>query len=257
MIQIENVSVKKQEKYLLQQVDWHTKLGEHWVLLGANGAGKTTLLQVILGYLWPTTGNVRILDQAFGECDLRELRKRIGFVSVQMDVRLEGGATALELVASGKTASYRLYEPVSNADQEMALHYLEQLGASEFAEKPYQLLSQGERQKVLIARALMANPDLLVLDEPCNGLDFPSREQLLTAISEMTSSHHRQLIYVTHYPEEITSGFTHVAILKKGQMIAAGAKHEVLTDEVLTNAYGVPVRVLWLEGRPVVRMSSK
>ena len=256
MIQIENISVKKQGQFILQGVDWQTRPGEHWALLGANGAGKTTLLQVVLGYLWPTTGRVRVLGQNFGECDLRELRKRIGFVSVQMDVRLEGEATALELVASGKTASYRLYEPLTAKDRELAAHYLEEMGAGTLMDKPYQLLSQGERQKILIARALMANPELLVLDEPCNGLDFPSREQLLAAISGMTKVHQRQLIYVTHYPDEIVDGFTHAAILQKGRMAASGPLSEVLTDEVLSATYDVPVRVHWLEGRPVVRVQA-
>ncbi len=257
VIKIENVSVKKQEKHLLHNINWQTEKGEHWVLLGANGAGKTTLLQVILGYLWPTSGQVRVLGKVFGEYDLRELRKKIGFVSVQMDVRLEGGETALDLVVSGKTASYRLYEAPDPADRQLATHYLQTLGATPIAGKPYHLLSQGERQKVLIARALMANPELLVLDEPCNGLDFPSREQLLFAISSMTENRDRQLIYVTHYPEEITSGFTHVALLKNGEMVAAGKKHDVLTDEVLTTAYDVPVHVEWFDERPVIRMVQK
>ena len=257
MISIENVSVKKQDKFLLRDIHWCTKKGEQWVLLGANGAGKTTLLQVILGYLWPTSGHVQVLEKVFGEYDLRELRKKIGFVSVQMDVRLEGGETALDLVVSGKTASYRLYDMPTVADRELAARYLETLSATSIAKKPYHLLSQGERQKVLIARALMADPELLVLDEPCIGLDFPSREQLLDAISTMTETRNRQLIYVTHYPDEITSGFTHVALLKKGVMVAAGEKHGVLTDEVLTTAYEVPVHVEWLDERPVIRMKKK
>ena len=255
MLQLENISVRRLDQHILRSVDWQTEEGQHWVLLGANGAGKTTLLQVVLGYLWPTTGSVRVLGKTYGECDLRELRKRIGYVSVQMDMRLEGSVSALELVASGKTASFQLYEPLKDDDRELASHYRRQMDAESVMDQPYHLLSQGERQKVLIARALMANPDLLVLDEPCNGLDFPSRERMLSAVSGMTEASHRQMIYVTHYPDEIVPGFTHVAIMKAGRMAAAGPIADTLTDCVLSDAYDVPVRVHWFDERPVVRVA--
>lgn len=254
MINLEKINVKRQDKFLLQDVSWSTKSGEQWALLGANGAGKTTLLQVILGYLWPTSGSVSVFDKKYGEVDLRELRKQIGFVSVQMDVRLEGSGKALELVESGKTASYQLYEELLPEDRERALHLLEEVGAGAIREKAYHLLSQGERQKVLIARALMASPRLLVLDEPCTGLDFPTRENLLATIEQMTRQEERQLLYVTHYPEEITAGFTHVAVLRQGQLVAAGPKQDVLCDDVLGRAYDTPVQVRWLDERPVVRI---
>ncbi|MCY0900691.1 MAG: ABC transporter ATP-binding protein [Firmicutes bacterium] len=253
---LDHVSISRDGKKLLDDVSFVTRKGEHWALLGANGAGKTTLLQILMGYLWPTDGSVHVLGHTLGRVDVRELRKQIGFVSASMDARLEPGESALGIVLSGPSASWQLFEPVEDDMREQAVSWLARLGASGLEEQPYRALSQGERQKVLIARALMANPQILILDEPCNGLDFPSRESLLAAIDDIARSGDApQLLYVTHYPDEIVPAITHAALLSQGQMVSAGDKQAVLQDQPLSRAFGLPVRVMWQDGYPIVRVA--
>ena len=255
LIEIEDVTVKRQQQALLDGVDWRTEKGQHWALLGANGSGKTTLLQTILGYLWPTTGTVHALGHRLGAYDVRELRKKIGFVSSNMDARMEQGDSARAIVATGRLATYGLYDKPDEADMERAAALLDDLAASHVADQPYHTLSQGEKQKVLIARALMADPELLILDEPCNGLDFPSRERLQQAIETIgRQASGPQLIYVTHYPDEIVPTISHVMVLAKGSVVASGEKRDVLSDDVLSRAFSVPVHVMWHDDYPIVRV---
>jgi len=253
---LDHVSISREGKKLLDDVSFVTRKGEHWALLGANGAGKTTLLQIMMGYLWPTDGSVEILGNTLGRIDVRELRKRIGFVSASMDARLEPGESALGIVLSGPFASWQLFETVADDTRAEAIRLLARLGASGLEQQPYRSLSQGERQKVLIARALLAHPQILILDEPCNGLDFPSREALLAAIDDLAQSADApQLLYVTHYPDEIVPAITHAALLSEGRMVSAGDKQAVLQDEPLSTAFGIAVRVTWQDGYPIVRVA--
>lgn len=252
---VQGVTIKREKIPLLDNVSWETKAGEHWALLGANGAGKTTLLQTLLGYLWPTSGTVRVLEHTLGEVDVRELRKAIGFVSVNMDARLEPGELVWRIVLTGLHASYELYRDAEQNERERAHDLLEQLGVESLADRPYRSLSQGERQKVLIARAMMASPRILILDEPCNGLDFPSRERLLQAIDQLAKNPGApQLLYVTHYPDEIVPSITHTLLLKAGAVVASGEKERILTPHFLSSTFDVPVNVSWQEGYPVVRV---
>lgn len=255
VIEIEAASAVRASQTLFCDVTWRTQVGEHWALLGANGAGKTSLLQTLLGYLWPTVGRVRVLGHTLGGYDVRELRKEIGFVSANMDLRLSPSQTAREIVLTGLYASYELYEKPLEKQSLHAKELLSRMGVEDKSERPYQALSQGERQKVLIARALMSSPRLLILDEPCNGLDFPSREQLLTSLEDlMQSPGAPQLVYVTHYPDELTPSLTHALLLAHGKVVAQGAKEDVLAPDPLSQAFGVPVTVIWQEGYPIVRM---
>ncbi|MHB1628445.1 MAG: ABC transporter ATP-binding protein [Bacilli bacterium] len=253
IIDMDGVGVRRQGRWLLEGIRLRTRRGEHWALLGANGAGKTTLLQLCLGQLWATQGRISILGHTLGQYDVRELRKTIGFVSVQMDIRLDQEERAANLVISGLAATHALWGESSEQDRARALELLDDLGASAIADQSYGTLSQGERGKVLLARALMPDPQLLVLDEPCSGLDFPSREHVLSALSRIAGAASPQILYVTHYPGEILPEITHVAVLKKGRLIAAGAKEDILCDAVLSDAYELPVRVSWLNSTPVVR----
>ncbi len=254
-ISIQHVSVARKGRLLLDDVSWQTKRGEHWAILGANGAGKTTLLQTILGYLWPTKGSVQVLGNTLGQFDIRELRKSIGFVSTNMDARLDSDESAAAIAATGRYAAYGMYHAMADDDLHEAMHFLSVMGAEHLAEQPYQLLSQGEKQKVLIARSLMAHPSILVLDEPCNGLDFPSREQLLQTIQDLCAKETvPQILYVTHYPDEIVPAITHALLLKDGAVVTAGLKRDVIAESHLAKTFAIPVSVRWHDEYPVVRV---
>ncbi len=255
LISVQNVSISRQGRFLLHDVTWETMRSQHWAILGANGAGKTTLLQTVLGYLWPSKGRVHVLSHQLGHYDVRELRKSIGFVSTNMDARLEADQSALAITASGRYAAYGLYENICQEDREQAMHFLSMMDADQLATEPYRLLSQGEKQKVLIARSLMAHPSILILDEPCNGLDFPSRERLIQTIQKLCSTLDApQVLYVTHYPDEIMPAITHTLLLRDGTIVGAGLKQEMLTQESLSATFGISVHVKFQDGYPVVRL---
>ncbi len=255
LISFQHVSIVRQGRFLLDDVTWETKRSEHWAILGANGAGKTTLLQTILGYLWPSKGQIHVLTHQLGKYDVRELRKSIGFVSTNMDSRLEADQSALAITVSGRYAAYGLYEDIRKEDREEAMHFLSMMEAGQLATEPYQLLSQGEKQKVLIARSLMAHPSILILDEPCNGLDFPSRERLIQTIQNLCSTIDApQVLYVTHYPDEIMPAISHTLLLRDGSIVGTGLKEEVLTEELLSMTFAIAVQVSFQNNYPVVRL---
>jgi iron complex transport system ATP-binding protein len=252
-IRLEGVTVRRKERCLVTGVNWEIGEGEHWALIGANGSGKTTLLQVILGYIWPTVGRVFVLGSRLGEADVRELRRRIGFVSTNMQVRLEADQTAFEIVASGLFGAYGIYERLEENAAARARELLSRAELADRAMQPFDTLSQGEKQKVLIARSLMPGPELLILDEPLGGLDLKARAQVLWFLEDLARSDRTlQIVYVTHYPDEIFPAITHAAILSGGRMLAQGRKREVLTRERLSDAYQVPVDVHWHDGSPIV-----
>ncbi|MCL6548325.1 MAG: ABC transporter ATP-binding protein [Alicyclobacillus sp.] len=258
VIHLENVSWRRGERMILQGIEWRVEPGQHWAVLGENGSGKSSLLNVIAGYVWPTEGRVQVLGEVFGRCDLRELRKSIGWVTSAMARQFETSRpdeTALEVALSGRFASVGVYEPVQPELTALARERLRAFDCEHLADQPFRTLSQGEQQRVLLARAWMAEPRLLVLDEPCTGLDLAARETLLRAVDRLAASDGGQnaaptLVYVTHHVEEILPLFTHVLLLRGGQVLAAGPKTDVLTDERVSEAFGVRVEVAWRGGRP-------
>src|SRR5690625_1712961 len=163
---MENVSLVREGKKIITDVNWEIKKGEHWALIGLNGAGKTTLLNILNGYLWPTTGEVSVLGQRFGKTDLRELRKAIGWVSSALQERIRTSAMTEEIIMIGKFASIGLYEETTAGDRERASEIMKQLDITHLEGRKYHTCSQGEQQRILIGRALMAEPELLILDEP-------------------------------------------------------------------------------------------
>ncbi|OPG15555.1 ABC transporter ATP-binding protein [Ferroacidibacillus organovorans] len=253
-IELHDILVKRDGRVILNLPSLTFEKHEHWAILGANGSGKTTLLQMILGYLWPTRGTVRVLGHTLGSYDVRELRKQIGFVSMAMTERFLASDTAETIVATGRTAAAGSYLPLSAEDCERASTLLEGLAMTHLAGHLYRTLSQGERQKVMIARALHARPELLVLDEPCTGLDFPSRESLLEMIEGIaTAAGAPQVLYVTHYPNELFPSLTNVLLLKEGRMVAAGEKYIALTEENLSETFSLPIHLTWEDGVPNAR----
>lgn len=260
VVSIENVVFQRQGRKILDKIDWSVFQGEHWVVVGLNGSGKTSLLKIITGYEWATTGTVHVLGNLFGRTNLPELRKSIGWVSSSLDEQLISRSQdwALEVVLSGKYASIGLYDEITKEDVNQAKSILEQLDMLEFSKKPFVHLSQGEKRRIAIARALMAEPDILILDEPCNGLDVYAKEKLLSTIQAMASQEKGPtLLYVTHHLEEVVPAISNALLLRDGKKVASGKKKEILTEELLSKTFGVAVSVEWKEERPWLRVEEK
>ncbi|GMA49805.1 putative ABC transporter ATP-binding protein YlmA [Alicyclobacillus contaminans] len=258
IIHVNQVTVQRNGKAILNDINWRVERGQHWAVIGANGAGKSTLLNVLNGYLWPTRGQVQVLGERYGHTNIQDVRKRIGWVSVATaDTLVEShpGETAVRIVVGGKYASIGLWQQPSAADLNEALAMLDAFQAGELAAQPFHTLSQGERQRVLLARAWMAHPDLLVLDEPCTGLDIRARERLLSALEQRAAAPDAPtLLYVTHHPEEVLPFYTHALVLKDGRVLAQGRKFDVLTASILSEALDLTVDVVWQSGRPWVHV---
>jgi iron complex transport system ATP-binding protein len=250
VINMRNVSWIYGDRFILRDINWEVKSAEHWAILGLNGSGKTSLLNVVNGYIWPSRGEVSVLGKRFGSYDIRELRKKIGWVSPSIQEKLYADETAEEIVLSGKFATIGLYDEPKSKDIAHAHLLLERLKCALAAEQPYRTLSQGEKQKVLIARALISSPRLLVLDEPCAGLDIFSREQLLSLIEKIGRGETGPtLLYVSHRIEEILPVFTHVLLLRRGEVHSMGRRNEVITKRNLSDFFEAPVDVHWHKNR--------
>jgi len=243
IIKAKQISVIRDSKYILKDVDWSVKDGEHWAILGLNGSGKTSLLDLVNGYLFPSKGDIQVLDRTFGKYDWRELRKSIGWVSTALQERLYGTETVEDIILSGKFASLRLFDEPSEEDRAFAGNIMERLDSLELSGRTYGTLSQGEKQKVLIARGLMSSPRLLILDEPCTGLDIFAKEKLLSIIEKLSCEKDAPtIIYVTHLIEEILPTFGHTLLLRRGQVHSSGETASVLTKENLCDFFEVPVQ---------------
>ncbi len=249
LVKLSGVSVILGENLALDEVNWEVRKGQSWVIIGPNGSGKTTLLSVINGYNWPYQGEVTVLGQQFGNVDLREVRKKIGIVSSFMNQWFESNEKVLDVVVSGKYGSTKLWRPPVRGDFERARALLRTLGCAHFAGRSLKEVSQGERQKIVITRALMARPRLLTLDEPCEGLDLRARESFLEGLAALAQKRTPTIIDVTHRTDEIPRGFTHALLLKEGKVIAAGNIAEVITKQNLSRCFDVSVRVERFGGR--------
>jgi iron complex transport system ATP-binding protein len=244
ILSVTNLYIERDETVILHDVDWHVDRGQHWVILGANGSGKTSLLSALTGYLMPTSGEISVLGETYGRSDWRELRKKIGLVSSSIRQMMADDEAALETVASGKYAMIDFWGKVTRAEKAQALKLLKQVECEYLAERPWRVLSQGERQRVLIGRALMARPRVLILDEPCAGLDPAAREHFLQFIQRL--GQHRNsptLIFVTHHVEEIMPVFSHVLLLKAGGVLAAGEKTDALNSRNLSQAFNALIKL--------------
>jgi iron complex transport system ATP-binding protein len=258
VLEVSSLSLKRGGTKILRDVSWRVTRGQHWVILGANGSGKTSLLSALTGYLMPTAGDILLLGQRYGESDWRELRKRVGLVSSSVRQMMSDDEPALESVISGKFAMIELWGRVTRSDRARATKLLRQVECAYLADRPWRVLSQGERQRVLIGRALMAKPGLLILDEPCAGLDPAAREHFLRFLQRLGRGKHAPtLVLVTHHVEEIMPVFSHVLILKNGRALAAGRKSKTLKPEILSEALNARVKLKQLRGRFAMNVLPK
>jgi iron complex transport system ATP-binding protein len=244
LLHVCGLTVMRNKTTLLNNVSWQVKHGEHWVILGPNGCGKTSLLKALTGYLSPSVGEIELLGEHYGRSDWRELRLQIGLVTSALQASVPLDEPALETVISGKYAQLDLWMKITPADRRAGLKFLRLTGAGALPERLWGQLSQGERQRVLIARALMARPKLLILDEPCAGLDPVARARFLQFIEHLSRTPRAPtLVLVTHHVEEITPAFTHALILAAGKVVTAGPATSALTSRTLSQAFGEPVRL--------------
>ena len=236
---------------VLHDVDWVVGSGERWIVLGPNGSGKTTLFELASGFLHPTRGSVEILGHRLGRVDVRRLREHIGVVSTAVAKKLVSNLPAVDVVMS---AAHGALEPwwhsYSEADRARARSLLDQAGFGSIAERSFGVLSDGERQQVLLARSLMNPPALLLLDEPAAGLDVGGRERLLSALDRLSADPDSPpVVMITHHVEEIPTGFTHVLLLRDGRVVSRGDLDHTLTEESLSDTFGLSLALSRLEGR--------
>ncbi|MDK1474285.1 ABC transporter ATP-binding protein [Streptomyces sp. 549] len=245
VLELVDVSVVREGRALVDDVSWAVKEGERWVILGPNGAGKTTLLNLASSYLFPTTGSATILGERLGGVDVFDLRPRIGMAGSALAEKLPRSQTVLQTVltaAYGMTAGWQeTYEAV---DEDRARAFLDRLGMSDFLDREYGTLSEGERKRTQIARAMMTDPELLLLDEPAAGLDLGGREDLVRRLGRLAQDPYApSMVMVTHHVEEIPPGFTHVLMIRQGQVLTAGPLETEMTSQNLSRCFGLPLVV--------------
>jgi iron complex transport system ATP-binding protein len=249
VLDLRNVSLVIGRRKILNNLSWTIKRGQHWALIGPNGSGKTTLLQIINGYLWPSTGTAAVLGKSFGSYDLRELRKRIGFVSSFVSEKIPAELPVLDVVMGGSSSAIGLFELPSRLQLKKAKLILKNVGCGPLYKSQYGSLSDGEKQRVLIARALMSSPTLLALDEPCSGLDIAAREAFLKFLTRIMKRKESTVIFATHRIDEIVRTLSHAMIIRGGKVVSSGAKSSVLTSRNVTNAFGAKIFVIQHGGR--------
>lgn len=242
IISLDNVSYIRNGKYILKDINWHVNRGEHWVILGPNGSGKTTTLNMVNGYIFPSQGHVKVLEFEFGHSSIIELRKRIGWVSSALSQFIPTNDYPLHIVLSGKFASLGLWEKVDDDDIARANEILDLLKIRHLAERKYGMLSQGEKQKALIGRALMNHPDIIIFDEAFNGLDIFARHDMEITINELAEGN-ITFILVTHNTDEILPVFGKALLLKDGQVHSQGDIDDMIQYDNLSDFYGANVDV--------------
>jgi iron complex transport system ATP-binding protein len=258
ILKVTGLCVVRGPTEILRNVDWRVRKGEHWVILGPNGCGKTSLLKAITGYLSPSSGDVSLLGRTYGESDWRDLRLEIGIVTSALQASIPPAETALETVVSGRYAQLDLWARPTRADIAGARQLLLFIGASHVARREWVHLSQGEKQRILIARSLMARPRLLILDEPCAGLDPVAREEFLGLLETLARRRKGPaLVLVTHHAEEIMPAFTHALLLREGRVFASGPRPKVVTPRGLSGVFAAPISVRTSHGRYVTNVKRR
>jgi iron complex transport system ATP-binding protein len=251
VLKLRGVSVRRETSLLLRNVDWTAHEDERWIVIGPNGAGKTTLLQVAATLLHPTEGSVEVLGERLGDVDVFELRPRIGLTSASLAERVPSGEKVIDLVL---TASYailgRWKEEYESSDVTRAVELLDALGCAHLIRRRFATLSEGERKRVQIARAMMPDPEMLLLDEPAAGLDLGGREDLLRRLAVLAANPKApMMVLVTHHVEEVPDGFTHAMLLRRGAVLVAGPIEDVFTARNLSRCFGLPLEIERHENR--------
>ncbi len=244
------MGVRRDGRWILDGIDWTVRGGERWAIVGPNGSGKTTLLRVASTYLWPSRGRVEVLGETIGRTDARELRRRIGYVSAALAADLDPELTAVDVVMTARHAALApWWTKFSRADRARAIRMMARLGLAGLEARTFGSLSSGERGRVLIARTLMTEPELVLLDEPAAGLDLGAREDLLVRLAEMAAGSVPAIALVTHHLEEIPAGFNRALVLTGGSIVTGGPIEEVLTGKQLSAVYGLALQVEGRAGR--------
>lgn len=253
-LSLQGVSLDIRGKRILDTISWEVARGQKWVVLGLNGSGKTSLLRLLSGFGYPSRGSMSVLGEPFGRTDLRMLRRHVGWVHGDLAAEFPGFMSGMEVVMSGAEGSIALYEIRNGREAETAAAALAAIGAGHLAERLFHTLSTGERQRVLIARALAAGPQLLLLDEPCLGLDPLAREDFLHSLSRLFALRpDLTVIGVTHHVEEIIEGFTRVLLLAGGKAVAQGMRDEMMSGPDMARVYGSRCRIEHHDGRYAMR----
>jgi iron complex transport system ATP-binding protein len=255
LIDFAKVTLRRARQTLVGPVTWSVELDERWVVIGPNGAGKTSLLRIAAALEHPTTGTAFVLGERLGRVDMSELRSRVGLSSSALSERVPDGEVVRDLVVSaGYSVMGRWRERYEEVDYNQAVDMLESVGAEHLAERTYGTLSEGERKRVLIARSMMTDPELLLLDEPAAGLDLGGREELLARLEDLANDPDSPaLVLVTHHVEEIPRGFSHCLILSEGKVVDSGLLSDTLTSENLSKAFGQSIALDVVDGRYFAR----
>jgi iron complex transport system ATP-binding protein len=256
IIRLDGVSVRRSGRTILGPLDWAVMPGERWVVLGANGSGKSTLLSVVDMGLWPTTGRVEILGERYGRIDVREHRRRIGLAGSAVEASFRDDLQPTDLIMTARHAATEpWWHDYTDGDRRRARDLAVRFGLEAVMDHPFGSLSAGERRRTSIARALMPDPELLLLDEPTASLDLGARETLLLDLTTLAEAPEpAAIILVTHHVEEIPAGFGHALVLRRGAIVTSGPIDDVLTDENLSVAYDLPIRVDRRAGRATARL---
>jgi iron complex transport system ATP-binding protein len=255
LIDFARITLRRGGKTLVGPVTWAVELDERWVVIGPNGAGKTSLLRIAAAMEHPSSGTAYVLGERLGKTDMSELRSRVGLSSSALSQRVPDDEVVRDLVVSaGYAVLGRWREKYDDVDYEQAVDILESLGAEHLAERTYGTLSEGERKRVLIARSLMTDPELLLLDEPAAGLDLGGREELVSRLADLAADPDSPAtVLVTHHVEEIPPGFSHCLLLSEGKVVASGLLTDVLTSENLSKAFGQSIALEIIDGRYFAR----
>ena len=255
LIDFAKITLRRGGKTLVGPVTWAVELDERWVVIGPNGAGKTSLLRIAAAMEHPSSGTAYVLGERLGRTDMSELRARVGLSSSALGQRIPDEEVVRDVVVSaGYAVLGRWREKYDDVDYAQAVDMLESLGAEHLAERTYGTLSEGERKRVLIARSLMTDPELLLLDEPAAGLDLGGREELVARLADLAADPDAPAtVLVTHHVEEIPPGFSHCLLLSEGAVVASGLLTDVLTSDNLSKAFGQSIALDVIDGRYFAR----